>query len=231
MNTVTHVDIRSGNTSNIDLVTSTMAIADNINLQVCDETYGSDHFPIFFTVDANKNSYIKKTFKISTKKTDWSKFEKKLEEKYDIFLTKSYDELMPSQKYDFFVNIISEAIKKATPKKNPNKNYKNSNPVPWWDEECCKIKRLRRAAFKKWQYTNKFEDLIAYNKYCALAKRTFKIKKIESFKKFAQSINLRTNPTYVWNKCKIFKNKWVNVNTNNILISVATLINKKIKIA
>lgn len=137
-NTVTHVDPRTGNTSNIDLILSTMAIADRIQLQACDETYGSDHFPLFFTIDVNTNSFNKKTFKITTKKTNWIKFQKNVEEKYDTFLTKDYDDLSPAQKYDYFVNIISESIKNATPKKSANKTYKKSNPVPWWDEECEK---------------------------------------------------------------------------------------------
>lgn len=73
---------------------------------------------------------------------------------------------------------IKEAINKSTLKKNSKKMYKRSNPVPWWDEECYKVKRLRRAAFKKWQYTEELQDLIEYNKYCALAKKTLKGKKI-----------------------------------------------------
>ena len=56
------------------------------------------------------------------------------------------------------------------------------NPVPWWDSDCERIIRQRKAAFKK----------------------------------FANTINFCTNISYVWNKCKIFKNKWTKVQPSNI---------------
>ena len=36
--------------------------------------------------------------------------------------------------------------------------------------------------------------------------KTFKKKQLEHFKNFAESIDFRTNQSYVWNKCKILKN-------------------------
>ena len=53
-----------------------------------------------------------------------------------------------------------------------------------------------------------------------LAVKTFRNKKKDCFKKFAETINFQTNSSYVWNKCKIFKNKWLNtklLNTNSNL--------------
>ena len=41
-------------------------------------------------------------------------------------------------------------------------------------------------------------------------KKPSKIRR-ECFKKFAESINLCTDPNHVWNKCKIFKNKWARI--------------------
>lgn len=70
------------------------------------------------------------------------------------------------------------------------------------------IKRQRRAAFKKWQFSLSLTDSINHNRLCALFKRTVKKKKIEDIVKFSESIDFGTDPNYVWNKCKILKNKW-----------------------
>ena len=48
-----------------------------------------------------------------------------------------------------------------------------------------------------------------------MAVNTFKHKK-KSFKKFAESINFNTSTTYVWEKCKIYKNKWTKVLPTNV---------------
>lgn len=40
-------------------------------------------------------------------------------------------------------------------------------------------------------------------------------RKKSSFRSFAQSINIKENPSYGWNTCKIFENSWVNNGSNN----------------
>lgn len=68
------------------------------------------------------------------------------------------------------MNVITDTIKEVTPRKKSSK-YHDSNPVPWWDPDCDKAIRLRKASLKKWEFSNNLEDLINYNKNCALAKK------------------------------------------------------------
>lgn len=150
----TYIDINRNYTSNLDLVFSSSNISDKMDVKVSDETRGSDHYPILINVDVQKYLYIKKTFKIKSVRTDWGKFNDELENNYTYFLSYEYDQLSPSEKYNRFVDKISESVKNCTPiKKSVNKNGKVLNPVPWWDPECDKLKRLRRALCKKWEFT------------------------------------------------------------------------------
>ena len=215
-NSFSHIDTYRNFKSNIDLVISSINLSDKINCNVIDETWGSDHYPIFVNVEVIKHMYTKKSFKIKSVRTDWSSFKQKLDDQFESFLYDDYESCIPAEKYNFLMGIVTEAIKDSSPKKiASNKCYKHSNPVPWWDAECDKLKRLRRAAWKKWRYGNHLEDLIMYKKYAALAKRTFKTKKKECFRKFSETINFHSSPSYVWNKCKIFKNKWVKINPSH----------------
>ena len=126
-------------------------------------------------------------------------------------MSNTYNLCTASAKYAIFISILTTALISNTPnKKSVNKKF-HRNPVPWWDSECDKMKRLRRAAFKKWRFSNKIEDYITYKKNAAQARRMFKIKKRQNFKNFTETINFRTNQTYVWNTTKILKNKWKKV--------------------
>lgn len=89
------------------------------------------------------------------------------------------------------------------------------NPVARWDADCDKVKRQRQAAYKRWEFTGNLPDLIEYKRIRALAKKTFKFKKKESFRKFAETVNFNVNLTYTWNVAKIFKKKWVRINANS----------------
>lgn len=221
-NTNTHVDFYRGTKSNLDLVFSTLPMADKISVEVCDENWGSDHHPICINVNIEKNIYKKKTFELISLRTNWVKYSERLKTSYESFLEPNYDVLTPCEKYDHFVNIITEAIKLSTPKKKKILDRKTiKNPVPWWDSECNQVKSLRRSSFKKWEQSKSLEDLINHKKYSAIAKRTFKQKKKDYHKKFAQTIDFRTDSTYVWNKMKILKNSWNKIsnsyhNTENL---------------
>lgn len=177
-NSSTHIDTYRNLKSNLDLIFSSINISDVIDVKVCDETWGSDHYPIYVTVDTEKSFYKKKSFKIKSTRTDWTKFSAKLENSYAKFLSPEYEILSPSDKYDILANTIAEAVKSSTPAKKalPHQAI-TKNPVPWWDPDCDKVKRLRRAAYRKWEFTNNLEDLINYKKSCAIAIRTFKNKK------------------------------------------------------
>lgn len=63
-NTFTHLNARTNFKSNIDLVFSTISLADKINVKVYDEPFASDHYPILLLVDAWKRAYHKQSYRL-----------------------------------------------------------------------------------------------------------------------------------------------------------------------
>ena len=59
-NTFTHINYHNSERSNIDLVFSTLNIAEKVNTHVFDEMFGSDHFPILIDVQINKKFQYEK---------------------------------------------------------------------------------------------------------------------------------------------------------------------------
>lgn len=211
-NSSTHLDISTNKKSNIDLIFSTIDLAHKLNFEVCDELWGSDHYPIFLNIGIEKEQYAKKSFKIKSVRTDWIKFQENLEATYNEFLTLDYANLSPSQKYEFFVECITKAVNASSSvRKIINGKGKILNPVAWWDKDCDKAKRLRRASYKKWQFTGAINDRTEYKRCVALAKRTFKNKKKDYVRQFVSSLDMRVDPSYVWRKCKVLKNSFIKV--------------------
>ncbi|KAK2578871.1 hypothetical protein KPH14_009739 [Odynerus spinipes] len=48
-----------------------------------------------------------------------------------------------------------------------NASILDKNPVMWWDSDCNKTVRLRKAAFKKLRHTGLISDWVQYNKQYA----------------------------------------------------------------
>lgn len=212
----TRVDFHKSSFSNLDLMIASLNLVDKINVDICEETFGSDHYPVYLNINIGKNVYKRKTFKLQSVRTNWVNFYKEAEENFDLFLTNEYDKMAASEKYEYFTETIKEIIKKNTPKFRFNPNRKKiKNPAAWWNSECDRLKRLKKAAYKKWEFSKKMEDLIEYKITCALATRTFKRTKKDYFKQFAETISFRHGSKYVWDKCRILKNKWIKIKPNH----------------
>ncbi|XP_058796083.1 uncharacterized protein LOC131666967 [Phymastichus coffea] len=211
----TYIRNNSNYFSNLDLIFSSNNVADKINVLVNDETWGSDHFPIFIDVHINKNTYRKKTFNVKSTRTDWAKVTSYLDNNYVHFLSYDFVNAEPNYKYSTFTDVVANAIKTNTPVKRVVNNKVHRNPVSWWDYDCDKVIRLRRAAFKKWRFSKNQLDFFEYKKASALARKTFKTKKRANFRNFAESLNFSVNQTYVWNKSKLLKNKWIKITPNS----------------
>lgn len=207
--TITRIDENSQ--SNIDLVLSSVSLADKIKIGIYDETYGSDHFPVLTRITVEKNIYRKKTFKLTSVRTDWDSLRQDLDSTYlTKFCSHSYNSLTPLEKYELFSEHISHTIKSHTPNRTHVPASIHRNPVHWWDLACDEARKKRILAFRKWENTKDPLDFIQHKKAVAEATKLFKTKKKVGFRSFAGSLNLRTNASYVWESCLIFKHAWIN---------------------
>lgn len=113
--------------SNLDLVLYTMNLADKIESVILDDPWSSDHLPIFINISLKKYQYNKKSFKLYTLKTRWDLFSKSLLESLQQFYNNEYEILGLTEKYSFFTDMITNAVKSSTPLRNKKKRklYKN----------------------------------------------------------------------------------------------------------
>ena len=63
----------------------------------------------------------------------------------------------------------------------------------------------------KFKETGTWEDFINYKKAESKARVTIKKEKKKSFVNFCEKLNRFTNPTYIWEKVKCFKNRWTQI--------------------
>uniref|UniRef100_A0A1B6C2K7 Uncharacterized protein n=1 Tax=Clastoptera arizonana TaxID=38151 RepID=A0A1B6C2K7_9HEMI len=239
-NAATHID-PSGKETAIDLTFVDADSALSYNWSVFKDTWGSDHFPILIKynvpVTVNNNTFI--SSRIYNNKTDWEKFTKevdiKLEAKNSTFSDQDSNAL---ELYSIFTSIIKKALELTTPIRNKNaKNYINGKPAeskcppscPWWNETCDKLIRMRLTAFLKFKNSKTTDNYIEYKKICAKTKIELRKIKKASIVKFCESIDKDSNPTYIWNTIKKFKNRW-NVADNQHEYSPEKIENAKILI-
>ena len=113
--TITPTDPHYETNSNIDLLFSTLNASQKINVQELDETLGSDHYPIFFTDELDKNIYVQRSLQIKSKRTNWDLFASELKLNFYKFSATEYKSLPGSNKYESFVKVVTSCLKKSSP--------------------------------------------------------------------------------------------------------------------
>ena len=72
---------------------------------------------------------------------------------------------------------MKESVFKCTPKRRNVSKQFHRDPVLWWDIDSDKYIRLRKTAFKKWQYHPNILSWINYKKQVSLRKSYIRIKR------------------------------------------------------
>ena len=147
----------------------------------------SDHLPIQITIN---KSYDFDTFtRWNFKKADWDKyrqlaiFDKPIQDFSDI-----------QELADYIVETINHAGDAAIGK---TRIQSGKTPKPWWNSDCKQATKNKKKAYRKFKRTQSIENHIAYKKANAIAVRTVRKSKLESWEKFLASINSSKD---VWGK-------------------------------
>lgn len=193
----------SGNKSIIDLVICSPTLQFDLKLSVLRDTHGSNHYPILVehlnTHPRQKTGPNITNNLYNWKKTDWQTYTTELENNSE--LLDSYDNM--TDKYKFFRNSIVRTIQLSTPKPRFPKNPRP--PTPWWDSECKDVKENRRTKMNEYKNSPTLENFIEAKRAMALAKKVYKRKKRDGFRKFCEELSADTPISRVWNSIKRFR--------------------------
>ena len=198
--------------SNLDLAIAPCLFAHRFQSEQIDDTWGSDHHPILITLQITKRIYRKPSSRLSSKKTNWQHYTLLLN---SLHSTDSFYTLNAIDQYDTITSTMREAVSSVTPSKKDVPSSRHRNPVPWWDLECDRAIRCRKALLKKWKHTGHSGDWVAYQKQAALTKKLIKSKKRINFKLMASQLNKNSDLRLFWHRINILKNRWLHSQPNS----------------
>ena len=184
--TNTYLHSATGTYSAIDLTICDPSIFMDYHWSVYEETCGSDHFPIILE---NQNPVRdSKTPRWNLQKADWQGFR-------DACLTELTSE-PDNGKEDIlhFTNTLHKIAEQNIPRTSTSSKFNN----PWFNHDCRKAVRARRAALRKFKNYPSKENLETYKNNRAKARRTIKDAKQTSWREYVSKINASTKPKKVW---------------------------------
>jgi len=210
----TYLHPASGTYSAIDLSLCDPSIYLDYSWSVHDDTCGSDHFPVI--LEHSGPDITSKVPRWNLNKADWGTFRMLCEERL------TPDDNNIDQMTRFTKTLISIA-EECIPKKSTSTKYNR----PWFNDDCKKSIRQRRAALRKFNIHPTKENLDKFRACRAKARHTIKDSKRNSWRSFVSKLNSKTKCKTVWNMIRKISGKNVNGPLKHLKKNGDKICNKK----
>ena len=188
--TRTHFTLPSGRTSVLDLTLCSPQLAQLFNWTVDDDPLGSDHFPIW--LEYRDGPVLEsRPPRWNFRKADWNDFNTRIET--------GLNSPGAADSMESFTSLIVCAAEASIPKTS---GCPKRPPVPWWTDECRDVIRARKRAYRAFDRHSTTENLIAFRKARALARRTIQDAKRASWRRYVSGLNQFTPVAQVWSQLR-----------------------------
>lgn len=133
------------------------------------------------------------SYKLHTTKTDWTSIQQSLHDEWHhceaILMNNSFD---IQSKYTSVMATVKNCVRMHTPQpklqRSINQDPFQAKATPWWNTECERAARLRKAAFQKFKLYTSVENFIHYRQSDVIAKKLFRETKRKYFLDFCGSL-------------------------------------------
>ena len=192
----TRLDEYTGLWSNIDVTVASSSIGQLLQWETDNDLYSSDHLPIYVHLD--HDGYVPPSPNFCgwhINKANWTDFAAKCA------LIFSEREGMGNYKS------ITDALLRAAAECIPQKSGQSKYSCPWWNNECREAIRSRRRAQNRFRRSHSTAHLLAYKAAKAVARRTIRRAKKESWERLLHMFNATTPMPLLWDIIRKFTKK------------------------
>ena len=179
----------------LDLTLATPDIASKCRTLVTDQLLGSDHYIIITTINSRVLRSGPLPRKWSWGRANWEKFSR-LVDKQLANSTSSGASISASA--DEMNSVITSSLISAAEKSIPRTRNVGKMPVPWWNTDCERAIRLKKASYLKMKKSFKIEYVIDFKRRRSECRCTILKAKRQYWKNFCESLDINTNINKVW---------------------------------
>ena len=166
-----------------DLTLTSQEFFVDVEWQVEDDLYRSDHFPCCIAVIVPVDAGGYNNAQVNTDKADWKLYK---------ILTHIDFKYKDIHDIGMLLNKFYETIDRAAQMAIPITAGHKYNAIPWWNETCKITHKQRKYWIRKYRRTRSVQDKIELNRASAIARKTKKQERRQSWKEYVSSIKSNT---------------------------------------
>ncbi|GBM14721.1 hypothetical protein AVEN_130589-1, partial [Araneus ventricosus] len=177
----------------LDLAICSPDLLPLLNFEVGDDLHNSDHFPLIVS-HADSGGAIQLPPRYLFQRADWAAFMQLAGVTEAMVSTADISEAV-----QHVVDIIINAADNTIPKSSPRlRKFRR----PWWNEACRDSYRKQRKCWNVFRRYPTTENLVAFKRARAFARRIRRRSQRESWIQFVSSITSSTSSKHLWKKVK-----------------------------
>ena len=207
----TYINASNGSTSAIDLTLCDPTSFLDYTWKTHKDTCGSDHYPIIINTNNNIQNH---TPRWNVNKADWTTFKQLCTEQ----LTEDNIQTMES-----FTETLISISTKSIPKNSPP-GKKNR---PWFNSECKKAIKDRKAALRKFEKQLTTCNCNKYKQLRTKTRKTINEAKKKCWQEFIQKINISTKPKTIWKMIRKISGKYNPMPIKHLLVQNTKITEEK----
>ena len=175
----------------LDLTLATPDIASKCTTHVTDQLLGSDHYVIFTSIYSRVVRSGPSPCKWSLGKANWENFNRLVD---DQLISHAHQNTNTEKMNSNITNSLISAAENSIPR---SRNM-GKQPVPWWNNDCERAIRRKRAAYLKMIRSFKIEHVIAFKRRRSECRCTILNAKRQYWRDFCTSLDMKPNVSKVW---------------------------------
>ena len=216
----TYLHPGTGHYSSLDLSLCSPSLFLDYEFKVHDDLCGSDHFPTILNNTSSPVDDHMPRWKFS--KANWELFNSQC------MLHLTPDKFADTEDpIDEFSSTLLRIAEECIPKTSTNLKRNR----PWFDEDCKKSIRERRAAVRRFNLRPTSDNLTGVKVFRAKARRTIRQAKRKSWHNYVSKLNSRSSMKKVWNMVRKISGKGQTSSVSHLQKSDSELITNKKDIA
>ena len=193
----TYIHPGNGARTAIDLSVCNPSLALDFKWEVMKDQHGSDHFPILLTTESPHGGNIPRW---QLQKANWEVYEELCQARITQEKADDCEDLI-----EFFTTEILKCANIAIPKSSGSSSRRCR---PWFDGDCKRAIRLRRAALQRFKWSPSAVNLGKYRQARAEARLIVKKAKRESWQNYVSKLNTRSSVKKTWDMIRKISGKY-----------------------
>ena len=192
----TYLHPATGHYSSLDLSICSPVLFLDYGFQVHDDLCGSDHFPVLLKNDSSPPVDFVPRWNFS--KANWELFQSQCVSKLYPEKFKDIDDPIAE-----FSSVLLQIAEDSIPKTSGS----GKRNRPWFNDDCKKSIKERKAALRQFDITPTSEHLQRVKIFRAKARRTVRQAKKKSWQSYVSKLNSRSSIKKVWNMVRKISGK------------------------